>query len=80
MRDMSAPGGSTKMAQVLADYLGPQLAASGKGMTQAEVEAVLRKVPVKLGGGKQTLQLLELMPSMCVGDLVRLLEDAARKR
>ncbi|GIM04422.1 hypothetical protein Vretimale_9005 [Volvox reticuliferus] len=51
LRDMGAgiPGGSLKMSQALAQQLGPQLT---RGLREPDVEALLKKVPVKLGGGK----------------------------
>jgi len=41
------------------------------------VEGVFKKVPVSLGKRK-TLSLLDVTPSMCIRDLMRELEDAAR--
>lgn len=77
MRDMGAAAGSGgKMAQALAECLGPQ---ARNGLRAADVEAVLRKIPVRLGGGRNTLPLYDLMPSACVNDLVQILEDFARK-
>lgn len=75
LRDLSAAPG-LKMAQALALQLGPQL--SRKGISESEVAAVLKKVPVKLGGGKTTLTLFEVMPSFCVADLTKLLDEYGR--
>ncbi|KAG2483123.1 hypothetical protein HYH03_018013 [Edaphochlamys debaryana] len=79
LRDMAAgaPGNSTfKMSQALAAQLGPQLK---KGLRESDVEAVLKKVPVKLGAGKLKTSLYDVMPSMCVGDLARLCEEFSRR-
>ncbi|KXZ50547.1 hypothetical protein GPECTOR_16g722 [Gonium pectorale] len=78
LRDMGTgvPGSSLKMSQALAQQLGPQL---NKGLREPDVEALLKKVPVKLGAGKLKASLYDVMPSMCVGDLVRLCEEFARR-
>ncbi|GLC42358.1 hypothetical protein PLESTB_000655800 [Pleodorina starrii] len=78
LRDMGTgvPGSSLKMSQALAQQFGPQL---NKGLREADVEGLLKKIPVKLGAGKLKASLYDVMPSMCVGDLVRLCEDFARR-
>lgn len=78
LRDMGTgvPGNSLKMSQALAAQLGPQLK---RGLREPDVEALLKKVPVKLGAGKLKTSLYEVMPSMCVQDLARLCEDFARR-
>ncbi|PNW84109.1 hypothetical protein CHLRE_04g221250v5 [Chlamydomonas reinhardtii] len=78
LRDMGTgvPGSSYKMSQALAQQLGPQLP---KGVREADVEALLKKIPVKLGAGKIKASLYDVMPAMCVGDLARLCEDFARR-
>ncbi|PNH03237.1 hypothetical protein TSOC_010732 [Tetrabaena socialis] len=70
------PGSSIKMSQALAQQLGPQLS---RGLRESDVEGMLQKVPVKLGAGKLKASLFDVMPSMCVGDLVRLCEEYARR-
>ncbi|KAK9820230.1 hypothetical protein WJX72_007723 [[Myrmecia] bisecta] len=75
LRDVTATKG-LKLHQVLAQQFGEQV--SQDGFKQAEVEAVLKKVPVKLGGGKLSVALSDVIPSKGVQDLVRILEDYAR--
>ncbi|GBG00291.1 hypothetical protein Rsub_12970 [Raphidocelis subcapitata] len=75
---MSAVPG-LKMASALAGQLGPDAAKAGRGgLREAEVSGVLKKIPVDVGGGRVTLSLYDVMPSGCVSDLVRLLEDWVR--
>ncbi|GFH26893.1 uncharacterized protein HaLaN_25118, partial [Haematococcus lacustris] len=52
---------------------------STKRVSEAEVGAVLKKVPVKLGAGKTQLSLYDVVPAMCLGDLTRILEDYGRR-
>ncbi|KAJ9527980.1 hypothetical protein QJQ45_005576 [Haematococcus lacustris] len=75
LRDMTAAPG-LKMHTALAQQLGPQ---STKRVSEAEVGAVLKKVPVKLGAGKTQLSLYDVVPAMCLGDLTRILEDYGRR-
>ncbi|KAF6256230.1 hypothetical protein COO60DRAFT_1530675 [Scenedesmus sp. NREL 46B-D3] len=77
LSDMSAVPG-LKMSQALATKLGPEVAGSRAGMRESDVAAVLKKIPVELGAGKTRVSLFEVMPSMCVSDLVKILEDYAR--
>ncbi|EFJ47657.1 hypothetical protein VOLCADRAFT_117769 [Volvox carteri f. nagariensis] len=78
LRDMGTgiSGSSLKMSQALAQQLGPQLS---RGLRESDVEVLLKKIPVKLGAGKLKASLYDVMPSMCVGDLVRLCEEYARR-
>lgn len=77
MRDMgTGVAGGLKMSQALARQLGPE---ASRGLREADVEAVLRKIPVKLGAGKERVSLYDAMPSICVGDLVKICEDFARR-
>lgn len=39
---------------------------------------MLKKVPIKLGGGRVTLPLADLLPAACVADLERICDDYAR--
>lgn len=75
LRDISVSP-SLKMHQALALQLGPQLGKNG--MRESEVSDVLRKIPIKLGGGKMTVSLLDVTPSFCISDLTKILEDYAR--
>jgi hypothetical protein len=38
---------------------------------------ILRDCPVKVGGGKGAVKLLDLMPNMCVQDFMKICEDYA---
>uniref|UniRef100_A0A7S0RMK7 Uncharacterized protein n=1 Tax=Chlamydomonas leiostraca TaxID=1034604 RepID=A0A7S0RMK7_9CHLO len=76
LRDMNA-GPGVKMSQVLANQFGPD---ASRGLKEADIEAVLKKVPVKLGQGRRTLPLYELVPSMCVAELTEIVEEFGRKR
>jgi hypothetical protein len=44
-------------------------------VNENSVTAVLREIPVKLGGGKTQLSLLELLPMQCQINLMDLLEE-----
>lgn len=48
------------------------------GVKEADVVDFLKKVPVKLGQGKVTLSLNDVLPNMCVQDIVRACEDFER--
>ena len=71
-----SPGGTLTMAQGLAAKLGPVF--GGQGYREAEVEDLVAKVPVRLGGGKVTLSLKELLPAACMRDLCSACEDYCR--
>jgi len=47
-------------------------------VSEEQVRGLLRRIPVKLGGGKLTVPLEDLMPARCVADLVELTERHAR--
>lgn len=68
--------GGNPLSLILASELGP-LASQGKAK-QADVDALLAKVPLRLGGGKATVSLLDSIPSFALGDLHRALEDWER--
>jgi hypothetical protein len=44
-------------------------------LTQTAVTQILREIPVKLGGGKVEIPLIDLIPKQCEGDLMELLEN-----
>jgi hypothetical protein len=48
------------------------------GCKEADVVEFLKKVPVKLGQGKVTVSLEDVLPRMCIQDIVRACEDFAR--
>lgn len=74
LRDVKV--GGAPLSGILASELGP-LASQGKA-TPAAVDELLAKVPLKLGGGKATVSLLDSIPSFALGDLHRAVEDWAR--
>lgn len=42
------------------------------------MEAMLKKIPVKMGGGKVKISLADSMPSGCVNDMMDACEDWVR--
>jgi hypothetical protein len=69
LKDVSAAK-DLKMHQALAQQIGEQ--ASGG---QLDLKGLLEKVPVKIGGGKTKVSLLDAIPSAGVQDLERIVED-----
>ena len=57
----------------LAEKLYPLL--EDNQLEEDEVVAILQGIPVKLGGGKKTLPLLDLLPMQCQVNLLDLLEE-----
>jgi len=70
-------GGGLSLAQALAAQLGPKL-QSERRLDEADMAAVLKKVPIKLGGGKLTVALGDVLPAAGVRDMERICEDYAR--
>ncbi|NET36728.1 MAG: DUF3181 family protein [Cyanothece sp. SIO1E1] len=62
---------------VLAERLYPLLA--NNQLAEDEVLQVLRSIPVKLGGGRREVPLVELLPMQCQVNLIDLLEEYQRK-
>ncbi len=58
---------------VLAEKLYPLL--EDDQLEEDGVVAILREIPVKLGGGKKTLPLIDLLPMQCQVNLLDLLEE-----
>lgn len=75
LREVKAAKG-LNLAQALAQQFGQDIAS--QKYSKNSFEEVLKKVPVKLGGGKAQLPLLDLLPSACVQDLERILADFER--
>jgi hypothetical protein len=48
------------------------------GCREDDVVSFLKKVPVKLGKGKVSVSLEEVLPSICVQDIVRACEEFER--
>lgn len=75
MKDIKVGGSTTvKMASVLAQQLGEKALASGT-VEEAEIKAVLRAIPLDLGGGKVQVSLLDSVGKGCLYDLTRAVED-----
>ena len=71
--------GGAPLAGILAGELGPLAAGQGgKALSPATVDEFLARVPLKLGGGKATVSLLDSIPSFALGDLHRAVEDWSR--
>lgn len=75
LRDASA-GKGLKLSQALGQQLGSEVSA-GK-LRPDDIEQILKKVPIKLGAGKTTVSLFEVLPSASVADLQRILERFAK--
>lgn len=65
------------MAQALAAQLGPKLQGQ-RSFQEADLADLLKQVPIKLGGGKMTASLADVVPSGCMRDFERACEDYAR--
>jgi hypothetical protein len=70
--------GQTSLATVLGTKLGEDMMSRGS-CDGRDVEDALKKVPIKLGQGKMTVALKDVMPSFCVSDLVDLCEEFAQR-
>jgi hypothetical protein len=62
---------------VLAEQLYPLL--ENDSVSEDAVVAILQKIPVKLGGGKKELPLIDLLPMKCQVNLIDLLEEYKQK-
>ncbi len=58
---------------ILAEKLYPSLL--NNSLNEDEILAILREIPVKLGGGKTELPLIDLLPMRCQVNLIDLLEN-----
>lgn len=47
-------------------------------LNQDEVLQILQSIPVKLGGGKREIPLVDLLPTQCQKNLMNLLEEFQR--
>ena len=75
LREVKAAKG-LNLAQALAQQFGQDI--SSQNYKSSKLEEVLKKVPIKLGGGKTQLPLSDLLPSAGVQDLERILADFER--
>lgn len=62
-----------KLHTLVAQRLYPMVAEDR--IAEGDITKVLQEIPIPLGGGRKQLPLMELVPSSCIADLVRVLED-----
>lgn len=68
--------GDAKLHMPLAEKLMPMVASDD--ISEDNVTKVLADIPIKLGGGRKTVALSDLLPMQCLVNLVDLLEDYQR--
>ena len=68
--------GVAKLHTTLAEKLLPIVADDS--ISEANVIKVLQDIPIKLGGGRKTLPLSDLLPMQCQVNLIDLLEEYQR--
>jgi len=68
--------GVAKLHTPLAEKLLPIV--SDNNISEDAVTSVLQDIPIKLGGGRKTVPLLDLLPMQCLVNLVDLLEEFQR--
>lgn len=68
---------NAKLHTVVAEQMYPLI--SDDSLTEDAVEKVLQSIPVKIGGGKKELTLLDLLPSQCLVNLMEVLEKFQRE-
>ncbi len=61
---------------ILAERLYPLITEGN--LNQDEVLQILQSIPVKLGGGKREIPLVDLLPMQCQANLTDLLEEFQR--
>jgi hypothetical protein len=66
-----------KYAGPLARIVQNTIAADGNRFEESSIENILKNCPVKIGGGKQTVTLYDLMPNMVVQDFMSICERYA---
>lgn len=69
--------GDAKLHTVLADRFYPMLTEGS--VAEDDVLKVLQDIPIKLGGGRKTVSLAEMLPMQCQVNLLDLLEEYQRK-
>ena len=68
--------GVAKLHTPLAEKLLPMVTSDS--ISEDAVIEILRDIPIKLGGGRKTVPLAELLPMQCQVNLIDLLEDYQR--
>ncbi|NJM97000.1 MAG: DUF3181 family protein [Phormidesmis sp. RL_2_1] len=66
-----------KLHMPLAEKLMPMV--SSGDISEDGVIKILQDIPIKLGGGRRTVPLADLLPMQCQVNLIDLLEDYQRK-
>ena len=61
----------------LARIVSQRIAADGNRFEEDAIMQILKDCPVKIGGGKSTVKLFDLMPNICVQDFMKIAEDYA---
>ncbi|MGD1895355.1 MAG: DUF3181 family protein [Phormidesmis sp.] len=69
--------GVAKLHTPLAEKLLPMVTSND--ISEDAVVKVLQDIPIKLGGGRRTVPLAELLPMQCQVNLIDLLEEYQRK-
>ncbi|MEL7227741.1 MAG: DUF3181 family protein [Cyanobacteria bacterium P01_D01_bin.36] len=69
--------GVAKLHTPLAEKLLPMV--SDDNISENAVVKILQEIPIKLGGGRRTVPLAELLPMQCQVNLIDLLEEYQRK-
>lgn len=69
--------GDAKLHTALAEKLLPMVTSND--ISEDGVIKVLQDIPIKLGGGRKTLPLADLLPMQCQVNLIDLLEDYQQK-
>lgn len=69
--------GVAKLHTTLAEKLLPMV--TDDDISEDAVVQILQDIPVKLGGGRKTVPLAELLPMQCQVNLIDLLEEYQRK-
>lgn len=64
------------LAKVVAERVYPLL--TGNKLDENEVRQILEDIPVKLGGGKREVPLIDLLPTSCQVNLMDVLEEYQR--
>ncbi|MFE4105175.1 DUF3181 family protein [Almyronema epifaneia] len=69
--------GDAKLHTPLAEKLYPLL--KDNQLAEEKVLDILRHTPIKLGGGRREVSMIDLLPMQCQVNLIDLLEDYQRK-
>lgn len=69
---------NAKLHTVVAEKVYPLITAN-KSVAENDVIQVLESIPVKIGGGKRELPLIDLLPLQCQVNLVDILEKYQRE-